>query len=415
MSFLIPHQILGLAVALGCGLIIGIEREQHKADHPGAMAAGIRTCALLALSGATSALIGPIAIGVAGAFVALATVASYWGTRATDRGLTTEVVMVLTFFLGVLAMQELALASGIAVVVTLLLQSKTWLHQFAQQTLTPNELNDALILLASALVVLPILPDTPIGALEGLNLKRLWLLVVLVMTINALGYVAIRALGARMGLPLTGLVGGFVSSAATVASMGHRSREHPALMRACAAAGTASSVSTIIMLGLIFLAVDRVLLSALSMAFLFAGLAILGYALLLARRSLYEKNGIDDLMPERPFHFGHALLFAVLIGGVLWVSAMLQHAFGDAGAPLAAMMAGFADTHAPAISVSELRTSGTLSMNVAAFSVLMAFTANTVTKAVVAVTSGGLAYAQRIIPGLALMLASAWAGWLLSS
>ena len=176
----IPQEVLGLAVALGSGLLVGVEREQHKADHAGRMAAGVRTCALIALSGGIATLLGPIALAVTGGFIALATVTSYWGTQQTDPGLTSEVVLVLTFLIGALAMQWPALAAGLAVVVTILLQAKDWLHRFSRQVLSETELNDALLLLASALVILPILPDTPLGFFEGLDLRRLWALVVLV-------------------------------------------------------------------------------------------------------------------------------------------------------------------------------------------------------------------------------------------
>jgi uncharacterized membrane protein (DUF4010 family) len=42
--------------------------------------------------------------------------------------------------------------------------------------------------------------------------------------------------------------------------------------------------------------------------------------------------------------------------------------------------------------------------------VLAAFTTNTVTKMVFAVTAGGRQFALYVIPGLLLMLAAAWAG-----
>jgi uncharacterized membrane protein (DUF4010 family) len=412
MANILPPEALGLAVALGCGLLIGVEREQHKADHAGRMAAGVRTCALVALCGGVAALLGPVPLAIAGGFIALATVASYWGTQQSDPGLTSEVVLVLTFLIGVLALRWPSLAAAVAVVSTGLLQAKDWLHRFSRQVLTESELNDALLLLASALVVLPILPDTPLGPLEGLNLRRLWALVVLVMAINAAGYIAIRAIGPRLGLPLTGLVGGLVSSSATIASLGHRARANPDLLRACAAGGMASNLSTVALFVVILGTLDGHLLAAIGPALGAGGGVVLVGTLWLGLHAFREPlRGDGAPVATRPFHFGHALAFAAMIAAVLAVSALLAHWLGDAGVVLAAAIAGFADTHAAAVSVGELRAAGRIDTGPAVLAVLLAFSANTATKLVLCFTAGGLPYGRRVGPGLVLMVAAAWAAW----
>jgi uncharacterized membrane protein (DUF4010 family) len=408
----LPQEVLGIAVAIGCGLLVGVEREQHKADHAGRMAAGVRTCTLIALTGALVTLLGPIAIAIAGGFIALATVASYWGTQHTDPGLTSEVVLVLMFLLGMLAMQWPELAAALTVVVTILLQAKSWLHNFSREVLTPQELNDGLLLLASALVVLPILPETPLGWFEGLNLRRLWTLVVLVMAINAAGYVAIRAIGPRLGLPLTGLVGGLVSSSATTASMGSRARQSPELLRACAAGGMASSLATVSLFVVILFALDRPLLQQMAPALACSGAAVLGWSLFLGWRALREPaRDQATLLQARPFHFGHALGFAAMIAVVLVISAWMQRWLGAGGVALTAGVAGFADTHAPAVSMGEMAAGGTLPRHEAALAILFAFSTNTVTKIVLAYSSGGRDYASRLLPGLLAMIGGAWLGW----
>jgi uncharacterized membrane protein (DUF4010 family) len=410
----LPDEVLGLAVALGCGLLIGIEREQHKADHAGRMAAGVRTCALIALCGGIAALLGPVPLAITGGFIALATVASYWGTQATDPGLTSEVVLVLTFLIGVLAMRSPTLAAGLAVVSTALLQGKDWLHRFSRQVLSESELNDALLLLASALVILPILPDTPLGPFEGLNLRRLWALVVLVMAINAAGYIAIRAVGPRLGLPLTGLVGGLVSSSVTIASMGHRARAHPGLARACAAGAMASNLSTVALFVVILTALDHQLLRLLAPSLGLSGAAVLLWAGMLGARAIREPATEGEAsITSRPFHFGHALAFAAMIAAVLVAASLLGRWFGDAGVALTAAIAGFADTHAAAVSVGELSAGGGIPRATAALAILLAFSTNTVTKGVLAISAGGAEYSRRLLPGLALMMAGAWGGWLL--
>lgn len=409
----IPAEVPGLAVALGCGLLVGIEREQHK-DHDQLIPAGVRTCALLALAGAIATLLGPIALSVTGAFVGLAAIASYWRRGRDTPGLTTELVMVMVWLIGILAMQNAALAAGLAVVVTVLLQAKDWLHRFSRQVLSETELNDALLLLASALVILPILPETPLGIFEGLNLHRLWAIVVVLMTLNAAGYMAIRALGPQLGLPLTGLAGGLVSATATMASMGTRARELPALERSCAAGGMAANLATITMIAVILWALDRALLLALAPALVASLVLVLAWSAWLgwhALRTPVEGDGIP--LATRPFHFGHALALAGLIAAALVVSTLLQRWLGDTGVKLTAVIVGLADAHAPVVSLGELTADGKVARSTAALAVLLALSSNALMKAIVSIGAGGAAYARFVLPGLLLMLAGAWGGWLL--
>ena len=143
------HELTGLLAALGIGLLIGIERERSKGEGSTRGSAGVRTFCLLALAGAVAALLGGVGIAVAGGFVVLTALASYRQTRANDPGLTSEVSMLLVFLLGMLAMQEAALAAGVGVVVAILLASKTWLHRLVRQLLSTQELHDGLLLAGS--------------------------------------------------------------------------------------------------------------------------------------------------------------------------------------------------------------------------------------------------------------------------
>ncbi len=162
-------ELYGYGVAFAIGLLIGIERERSKGEGPGRAAAGVRTFILVALAGAIAQQLGGVGIALGGGFVALAALASYRRSRAEDPGLTTEVAMLVTFLLGVLAMTALPVAAGLGVVVALVLASKTSLHRFVRDTLTEQELHDALLLVAAAVVVLPLLPDRAIDPWQALN------------------------------------------------------------------------------------------------------------------------------------------------------------------------------------------------------------------------------------------------------
>jgi hypothetical protein len=213
--------LLPFAVALGIGLLIGAERERRKGSGPARSPAGIRTFTVVSLAGAAAFSVGgALLLAVLAAGIAALLAVAYWRSTDEDPGLTTEVALLVTLFLGALAIREPVVASALAVCVAILLAARSPLHRFTRRLLTAAEMTDALILCASALVVLPLLPDRDLGPFDALNPRSLWMVVVLVMAIGAAGHIATRALGARHGLPLTGLMSGFVSSTATIGAMG---------------------------------------------------------------------------------------------------------------------------------------------------------------------------------------------------
>lgn len=396
----------GLAVALGVGLLIGIERERRKGDGAGRGSAGLRTFALVALAGALAAMLGSVALAVGGAFTVLAALAAWRRGTADDPGLTTEFAMLVAFLLGVLAMREPALAAGTGVLVALLLATKTRLHRFVREALTEQELHDALLLAAAATIVLPLLPDRAVDPWQVLNPRRLWLLAVIVMAINAAGHVALRLLGTRWGLLLAGLAGGFASSTATTAAMGALARRDPPLATTAACAGALSSVSTVVQLALVVAVVSPALLARIAAPLAAAGVAILLFS---ARAVWRDRAGTGDAQARiagRAFEPRHALVFVGVVAGVLLLAAAARQALGDAGLAVALALSGLADVHAAAVSAAQLVDARQAPLDLAATGLALAFAANTVAKAAVAFAVGGRRYGLRLLPGLALMVAA---------
>ena len=320
-----------LGAALGIGLLIGAERERRKGSGPDRAPAGIRTFALASLAGGLSLSFGGTAVLAVSALVvgALATVA-YARSRTGDPGLTTEMAMLTTFLLGALAVRETALAAGLAVGVVALLASRSRLHHFVRRVLTEQELHDALLFAACALVVLPLTPNRAVGPLGVLNPRTLWKLVVLVMGISAAGYVARRLWGPRLGLPLAGFAGGFVSSAATVGSMGRLAVERPTLRRAAVAGAVLSTVATFVQMALVLYATSPEALRAVARPLLFGGVAAVGYGGFFAAR-LARTRMEGDEMPGRAFELKSSLLFAATVCVILFVSAAVHQWWGAQG------------------------------------------------------------------------------------
>ncbi|MET0621297.1 MAG: DUF4010 domain-containing protein, partial [Thermoanaerobaculia bacterium] len=247
-----------LAISLGIGRLSGVARERRKGAGGGRAPAGIRTFAVASLAGGLSLAFGGEIVLVAVAVVIGALLAvSYARSRARDPGLTTEIALLTTVLLGALAIREPMLASGLAVVVVILLASRTRLHRFVKRVLTEQELHDALLLAAAALVVLPLAPDRAVGPLSVINPRTVWRLVVIFMAISGAGYIGLRLLGPGIGLALSGFASGFVSSSATIAAMGARARENPSLRPAAVAGAVLSTVATVVQMALLLAATSR--------------------------------------------------------------------------------------------------------------------------------------------------------------
>lgn len=407
-------MLLNLAVALGVGLLIGAERERRNQERPSRAAAGIRTFSIASLVGALSFIIGGVTLlAITTAAASILTALSYWRTREDqDPGITTEITLVFTVLAGALAVYEPGLAAGVGVIAAILLAARTQLHYFVGSVLTESEARDALVIAGATLVVLPLLPNLSMGPFNALNPHSIWVVVVLVLVISAAGHVAVRALGAKYGLPVTGLASGFISSTATIGAMGARAKKLLSVLPAAVAGAVLSTVATIVQMAVVIAAVSPATVHALFVPLMCAGIIAVFYGAVFTIKALRLKT---DEGPEtgQAFSLSTAIAFALILSIVLVVAAALREWFGEAGSIAAAALAGLVDTHAAAISIASLVASGQMSPADAVMPILAGLSSNTISKLIFATASGGRAFAIRVIPGLILVAASAWLGALI--
>jgi uncharacterized membrane protein (DUF4010 family) len=400
-----------LVLALGIGLLLGVERERRKGRGPGRGPAGIRTFALVALLGGLAWQTGEEAVvAVSAGFVGLATVVAFAQRDPDHPGMTTEIALMVTFLLGALAQDDPALASGLAVAVAIVLAYRDRLHRLVRDTLTEDEVHDGLLFAAAALIVLPLLPDEGVGPHDALTPFTVWRLVVLIMAIQGLGYVALRILGPRYGLLLSGFAGGFVSSTATIGAMGARAKEQPRLTRAAVGAAVASTVGTFVLMAIVLAATSVETVEAAALPLVAGGLAATAWAAAVSWRVLHEPASPVD--PGRAFDLRTPVLLAVTVSVVLVAAAVLQDALGPRGVTLGAGLGGFADSQSAGVSAASLVDSGRLSAADATIPVLAALSTNTVSKAGVAIALGTGTYARSVVAGLAVVLGATWAAYL---
>ncbi len=395
------------AVALAIGLLIGSERE--RSGH-GGITAGVRTFGLAALAGCLAAFIHPVVLAATVLSVAAFMAVGYARSKPDDLGATTEVALVLTAGLGGLATTAPALAAGAGVATAVVLLSKDRLHRFVRENVTDVEMTDALKFFVVAFVVLPLVPRAHLGPYGVIDPRMIWALVVAVTALGWLGYVAVRMLGPRRGLPVAGLAGGFVSGAATTGAMA-RIAKTPELYRPALAAALLASVATLVQLVVVTAVADGRVAAMLAPAAALGAAVLAGEAAWLTLRRRPEPtepaNATETtpasrettapsreptapgLAGRRPFALIPALLLAAILTTLLVVAAFANDVLGRGGAILAVSAAGLADAHAGALTAATLSSAGNLTVQTAALAAMSAVGVNTVVKLALALAAGG--------------------------
>lgn len=369
--------LLRLALALGLGALIGIERERHHVEK--SVLAGIRTYPLVSLSGYLAVIIG-LDLGEGAIIVAVGATAAagfalsmYWvRQRQGILGLTSPISLFAAYFVGVLVgVGRDGEAIAAAVAITLLLFTKQRLHQLAH-VLTPQEMEGALYFLVLGFILYPILPTEPIDPLGLLELRNALLLVLLVSLLSFVSFLALRRYGAKHGLPFSGLLGGLVNSEAATLSLAriHKARDD---INESALAGILLANATMFVRNLVIVAIaDPSLRLAQAILWPMIGASVV-YALWALRSLRKESDEPVSLELKSPFAFRPAFVFAFWFTaiGIATVSLQRWAGIGEAGTYVAAL-GGLVSAGAVAASLGTLVTTGNASVPVAAQTVVLA-------------------------------------------
>lgn len=408
---------LRFAVALGLGVLLGLERERIKGEEGGA---GVRTFALIALAGAIAGYLADtlgqqwLALAMFVALAALIIAMYVLTSRNGHTGITTEVSALLAFLLGLLcAYGQLQLAGWLAVAMALMLALKNWLHRLAGR-IDAADIEATLKFSIVTLIILPLVPDMNYGPapLDVINPYKIWLMVVLISALNFASYLLIKIVGPRHGVGIAGLLGGMVSSTAVTLGFSQRSRhageDASSLALGIVLAWTVMFFRVLIVTTLI----SRELGYRLALAIGLLCLAGLAASFWLWRH--HQQQERSDVKPgNNPFGLDEALKFGVIFGVVVVAAKAAQVYFGDAGLYIAAALAGLTDVDAITLAMAHLSMSDPSSLQTAARAVVIAVMANTLTKSGMAIVLGSAELRRLTLPIVALLLAAGAAGALL--
>lgn len=392
-----------LGAALGLGMLIGFERERTQGG--GKVFAGVRTFSLVALFGTMSVhaseLSGlPWLVGLIFLAILALVVSSYRITALKGEiGATTEVSVLLTFFIGCLcAWGEVGIAGAITVIIMLLLALKKWLHGLAKR-IEPSDVEATLKFAIITLIILPLVPDTNFGpaGLEVINPYKTWLMVVLIAGLNFVGYILVKAMGREHGFGITGLLGGLVSSTAVTLSFSQRSRSQPdmasVLALAILLAWSVMFFRVVVEVGVVNFSLAKTLV---------VGMLLMGAVSLLTCvylwRSGRSKETAEVDSGHNPFELGDAIKFGLLFAVVLFVANAAQVYFGDTGLYVAGALAGLTDVDAIALSMADLAKQDPGMSVAAARTIVIAVISNTMVKCGMAIWLGAPSMRRTMVP-----------------
>jgi uncharacterized membrane protein (DUF4010 family) len=379
-------MIVDLAIALGLGLLVGLQRERSE------RAIGLRTFALATLLGALSVqLSAPVSPLLLPAMViVVGVIASFHHylriRRDETAGMTTEVALMVMFLTGAyVAAGNRRVGVIVGGTVAVLLQAKQPFRRVMER-LGDEDVRAIMQFALLSLVILPVLPNRDFGPWGVLNPFEIWLLVVLIVGINVGGYIVYKFVGANAGALVGGILGGVISSTATTVSYARRSKDRedssPLAAVVILLATTVVLVRVVIEIG----AVSRELLRAawMPIAIVFVVAAVLSFV------AWWRSRDGAVAMPEHenPTALRAALTFAALYAVVLLAAAWVREQMGSAGLYVVAIVAGLTDVDA--ITLSTARMAGLRQIEAAqAWRVIvLAFVANLVFKAGIVAFAG---------------------------
>lgn len=358
--------LVRLALALGVGLFVGIERERRRKE------AGLRTFAFVALIGAVGGLLGDhfalLALALVGVLVVLLNVE----TIRTGEGaeITTSAAMIVVAFGGLLAGSGHTFTpTTLGVVTAALLAWKERLAGFSQ-TLTDAELRSAVLLAILSFVVYPVLPDRTVDPWHLIQPRDAWVTVMLIAALGFVNYVLLKRYGTR-GIDFTGFLGGLVNSTVTVTELTNRAVAVPGLrpqvFRGVLLATAAMLLRNVVVLGVLSLPVLSATL--LPIALMFACVVAVA-----SRTPSANADGSEGLLSnlQAPFSLIEALRFGLVFLAVHVSATLAQRAFGHVGFYAVSAIGGVVSSASAVASAATLASAASLPTGVAALGALVA-------------------------------------------
>jgi uncharacterized membrane protein (DUF4010 family) len=401
-----------LIVSASLGALIGLIRqwaEQQDSEKSDLHYAGLRTFILWAVLGYTAAFVSGEhqslayigAISLVGAHILLHGIGS---EKYTAIGLTTGAAALLTLFVGALVYWDhLAFAVVLAALTMIVLGIKQFSHAWTRR-FTAQDIRSTLQFVAVTGVILPLVPNEGFGPYGAINPYSLWWMVVLISGLGFVGYILMRWLGTRAGVILTGLIGGLASSTATTLAFSRESKTYPELSSSFA---LAIVMACTIMLGRVLIILSVIYPQFLAVLWLpFGVMALPGviYALI-AHFSRWDRTATMELPNlKNPLGLSIAIKFGLIYGVITVLVKIFTQTDLTDGLLALSFVSGLTDMDAIALSITHNLKAGSVELQLAARSVILAAVANTLLKGSLVIGLGSKALRRQISIALGLTI-----------
>jgi len=337
---------LRFALALALGLLVGLERETASSDRKFRYFAGVRTYTIISLYGFGCGWLNHInvtlALPIGMISVAALAVVGYLAKLKEGRiGSTSEVAALLTFIMGTLTiLTDVWVAMALGIISTILLSEKADLETFVER-LDKSEFLGVLKFLLVTVIILPVLPNHEYTEFK-LNPTRIWQIVIMVSTIGFVGYFLTKKFGGKLGLWLSGLLGGIASSTAvTIASARIAKNIADQSGNALQASILASSVMYLRILVLVWL-INPSFVGFLWWKMLI--LSCLGFLLVLGVKNHHLSDSASQVTDlSNPFEIRPAMMFGIFFVGLTIITSLVNRLLGDAGLLVLSTITGVMD------------------------------------------------------------------------
>ncbi len=393
------------------GLIIGLEREHRikEEEKRKEIFAGIRTFPFITVFGTTATYLNDKYIDnflflAFGGLIVL-TIINFYLEYQKDPGATTEIATFLAFIIGILVYYQYYYVSAfLAIFITLLLALKPALEEFARKI----SYEDIIAIIKFALItviIYPLLPDKDFGPFNAFNLKEIWKIVVIVSTLDFLGYLLIRWKGAK-SIWITGLIGGIISSTAVSYDLSKKAKEYPLLsysaLLGISLAWLIMNIRVLVLTAVINIQLMAHLLIPIMIASIFH-IAILFY-----QYRKENKKFVDETQKhvefKNPFELYNAIQFGIVYALILFSIKALQFYLGNTGIYIASFLSGVIDVDAITLSLASLSQKESLHIDTAVKGVLIAVVSNDIFKYFYVSIFGNNYLRKNMLPYLIIML-----------
>jgi uncharacterized membrane protein (DUF4010 family) len=278
---------------------------------------------------------------------------------------------------------HLRLSAALTTLTVLVLAEKPRIHELVARVDEPTMLAAARFAVMSA-VILPLLPAGPFGPGPGIKPRELWMLVLLFSGMSFVGFIA-QKLAGNAGYPLTGLLGGLVSSTSVTLTFARLSSSHRQQETHLATGAVAASTVLFARVALAVAVLDATLLPVL-VRYLAAPFGVAMASLALAWRSLRGSKAEPSKL-RNPLQFRSAIEMALLFQGVLYLVFYVRQWIGEAGLLASGFVLGLTDVDALTLSMTRSVANGT-TIDAACRAIAMGVIANSIMKAGIAVAVG---------------------------